>query len=254
MCRRIAVFLLSLVFFAGCLITLFPMINDLLYREKMKTSVSEFQSNTEQLPPVIILPSGDVDTTEYTPAIHQELWNDILEFNRYLFQSQQVGMEGLGSLEEACFRLSDYGISSEVFGVLSIPILDLEMPIYLGASSQNMALGAAQLGQTSIPVGGKNTTTDIAGHRGWNGADYFRYITELVPGDRITITTLWEPLEYTVVGTQIISPNNVDAIKIQPEKDMITLFTCHPYASGGRQRYLVFCERINNEIRKDDSK
>lgn len=93
--------------------------------------------------------------------------------------------------------------------------------VYLGASSQNMALGAAQLGQTSIPVGGKNTNAVIAGHRGWNGADYFRYITELVPGDHITITNLWETLEYAVVGTRIISPDDVDAIKIQPGKDMI---------------------------------
>lgn len=179
---------------------------------------------------------------------------EIQQYNRKLFQTRQEGIKGLESLEESCFQLSDYGISSEVFGVLAIPALDLEMPVYLGASSQNMALGAAQLGQTSIPVGGKNTNTVIAGHRGWNGADYFRYITELVPGDHITITNLWETLEYTVVGTRIISPDDVDAIKIQPDKDMITLFTCHPYASGGRQRYLVFCERINNEIRKDDSK
>lgn len=179
---------------------------------------------------------------------------EIQQYNRKLFQTRQEGIKGLESLEESCFQLSDYGITGEVFGVLSIPALDLEMPVYLGASSQNMALGAAQLGQTSVPVGGKNTNTVIAGHRGWNGADYFRYITELVPGDRITITNLWETLEYAVVGTRIISPDDVDAIKIQPEKDMITLFTCHPYASGGRQRYLVFCERINNEIRKDDSK
>ena len=106
----------------------------------MKTTVSEFQSNTEQLPPVIILPSGGSETTEYTPAIHQELWKDIQKYNRKLFQTRQEGMKGLESLEESCFRLSDYGISSEVFGVLSIPALELEMPVYLGASSQNMAL------------------------------------------------------------------------------------------------------------------
>ena len=76
--RRITVFLLSLVFLAGCLITLLPVINELLYREKMKTTVSEFQSNTEhQQPPVVILPSGDGEPTEYTPVIHPELWKDI---------------------------------------------------------------------------------------------------------------------------------------------------------------------------------
>ena len=74
--RRIALFFLLLIFLAGCLISLFPVINELLYREKMKTTVSEFQSNTEQLPPVVILPSGDVEATEYTPVIHPELWKD----------------------------------------------------------------------------------------------------------------------------------------------------------------------------------
>ena len=101
MCRRIALFFLLLIFLAGCLISLFPVINELLYREKMKTTVSEFQSNTEQLPPVVILPSGDVETTEYTPAIHQELWNDIQQYNRRLFQTRQEGIKGLESLEEA---------------------------------------------------------------------------------------------------------------------------------------------------------
>ena len=149
--KRIALFFLLLIFLTGCLISLFPVINELLYREKM---------------------TGERLCT---------LWEDIQQYNRRLFQSRQEGINGLESLEEACFRLSDYGITGEVFGVLSIPALDLEMPVYLGASSQNMALGAAQLGQTSVPVGGKNTNTVIAGHRGWNGADYFRYITELVP-------------------------------------------------------------------------
>lgn len=245
--RRIAMLLLLLIFLVGCLISLFPFFNELLSRERMKTTVSKFQSNSEhQVPAVIIQPTENEETNEYIPVIYQELWNDIQQYNKQLCQSRQENMQGLDSLEEACFTLSDYGISSEVFGVLAIPTLDLEMPVYLGASSQNMALGAAQLGQTSVPVGGKNTNTVIAGHRGWNGADYFRYITELVPGDRITITNLWETLEYAVVGTRIISPDDVDAIKIQPDKDMITLFTCHPYASGGRQRYLVFCERVKN--------
>ena len=103
--KRIALFFLLLIFLTGCLISLFPVINELLYREKMKTTVSEFQSNTEQLPPVIILPSGDAEATEYTPAIHQELWNDIQQYNRRLFQTRQEGINGLESLEEACFRL-----------------------------------------------------------------------------------------------------------------------------------------------------
>ena len=107
-----------------------------------------------------------------------------------------------------------------------------------------MAEGAAHLSQTSLPIGGRNTNCVIAGHRGWNGADYFRYITELKPGDEVIITNLWETLTYRVTDTRIIMPNEVEQILIQEGRDMITLLTCHPYASGGKQRFLIFCDRV----------
>ena len=134
-----------------------------------------------------------------------------------------------------------------MFGVVSIPRLDLEMPLYLGATYQHLSDGAAQLSQTSIPIGGMNTNAVIAGHRGWYGASYFRYITNLEIGDEVTITNLWGSMTYAVAGTKIIQPHEVEKVLIQPGKELITLLTCHPYASGGKQRYLVICERINDE-------
>ena len=62
-------------------------------------------------------------------------------------------------------------------------------------------------------------------------------------GDTVSITNLWQTLTYEVREIKIISPDDVNAILIQPGRDLITLLTCHPYASGGKQRYLVFCER-----------
>ena len=107
-----------------------------------------------------------------------------------------------------------------------------------------MADGAAQLCQTSLRIGGENTNCVIAGHRGWRGASYFRYIEKLRIGDEVRITNLWETLHYRVVDIQIIAPYEVERILIQEGRDLITLLTCHPYASGGKQRYLVFCERV----------
>ena len=62
-------------------------------------------------------------------------------------------------------------------------------------------------------------------------------------GDTETITNLWETLTYTVVDIQIIQPHEAEKIMIQPGRDLLTLITCHPYASGGRQRLVVYCER-----------
>lgn len=42
---------------------------------------------------------------------------------------------------------------------------------------------------------------------------------------------------------QIIQPHEVEKIKIQPNRDLLTLLPCHPYALGGRQRFVVYCER-----------
>ena len=53
-----------------------------------------------------------------------------------------------------------------MLAVLWIPRLNLELPVYLGASRENLAKGAALLGQTSMPLGGENTNTVIAAHRG----------------------------------------------------------------------------------------
>ena len=58
------------------------------------------------------------------------------------------------------------------------------------------------------------------------------------------LKNLWETLAYQVVDTRIIDPNDVEAIHIQENRELLTLLTCHPPASGGKQRYLVFCERV----------
>lgn len=137
---------------------------------------------------------------------------------------------------------------SEIFGVISIPSLDIEMPVYLGASYQHMAGGAAHLTQTSLPIGGSNTNCVIAGHRGWRGASFFLYLTDLKEGDEVLVTNLWENLRYRVVEIQIIDPKDIDAILIQEGRELLTLLTCYRVASGEKLRYLVFCERTFEEV------
>lgn len=122
------------------------------------------------------------------------------------------------------------------------------MPIYLGATNQHMADGAAHLSQTSLLIGGENTNCVIAGHRSYGGASYFRYIEKLQIGDIVTATNLWEQLTYQVAKIKIIYPYQVEEILIQPGRELLTLLTCHPYASGGKQRYLVICERVYQEV------
>ena len=175
-----------------------------------------------------------------------ELLAALQVYNQRIYVEKQSGLVDLEACEEPAADLSAYGIEDEIIGVLEIPAMELTMPVYLGASDAHLAAGAAVLGNTSAPIGGDNTNCVIAGHRGWKGADYFRHIDKLAVGDTVKLTNLWETLTYTVADIQIIQPHEVEKIKIQQGRDLLTLLTCHPYASGGKQRYVIYCERTEN--------
>ena len=175
---------------------------------------------------------------------YSELLADLQVYNQRIYAEKQSGLVDLEACEVPAVDLAAYGIEDEILGVLEIPAMDLTMPVYLGASDEHLAAGAAVLGNTSAPIGGDSTNCVIAGHRGWRGADYFRHIDRLQVGDTVTLTNLWETLTYTVADIQIIQPHEVDKIKIQQDRDLLTLLTCHPYASGGRERYVVYCEKL----------
>ena len=177
---------------------------------------------------------------------YPELLAALREYNQRIYAEKQCNLVDLEACEEPAADLTTYGVADEIIGVLEIPAMELIMPVYLGASDAHLAAGAAVLGNTSAPIGGNSTNCVIAGHRGWKGADYFRHIDRLQVSDTVKLTNLWETLTYTVADIQIIQPHEVDKIKIQQGCDLLTLLTCHPYASGGRQRYVVCCKRFQS--------
>ena len=176
---------------------------------------------------------------------YAELYAAIQEYNDCLVGNQRELLTDPWSYEQTSFDLTEYGIEDGVFGVLEIPAIDLSMPVYLGATEENMAIGAVHLSNTSLPIGGMNTNSVIAGHRGFSGADYFRHLDKLEVGHKVRLINLWETLSYRVVDIQIIAPSDIQKIYVQEGHDLLTLLTCHPYASGGKQRLVIYCERTN---------
>ena len=224
--RKTALVLAALLAVAGICVILWPVFTGQRLQADTDAAVQEFlveRNEPEQQCP--------------------ELRAELQAYNQRIYTEKQSGFVDLKACEEPAVDLTAYGIEDEIIGVLEIPAMELTMPVYLGASDDHLAAGAAVLGNTSAPIGGDNTNCVIAGHRGWKGAVYFRHIDRLQVGDTVQLTNLWETLTYTVTDIQVIQPHEVEKIKIQPNRDLLTLLTCHPYASGGRQRYVVCCER-----------
>ena len=111
-----------------------------------------------------------------------------------------------------------------------------------------MTKGAAHLSQTSLPIGGEKTNCILAGHCGFNGADYFRHLSTLTEGDEVILTTFGGEEHYRVSDVAVIAPDDIASVMIQPGRELLTLLTCHPYASGGKCRFLAICEKEIAEV------
>lgn len=136
--------------------------------------------------------------------------------------------------------LPDYGIYNGVYGYISIPDIDLQMPILLGASNYNMSVGVTHLYQTSLPTGGEDTNCVISGHTGFTGRTFFDNIPYLQLGSIITVTTFFGKMDYEVTEIKEIEITETNDLFIEKGKDKLTLLTC---AEGGLKRWQVSCIR-----------
>ncbi len=237
--KRIVIVFSLLLFFCGLVVAMYPIVNGAVLDKAAVSAVESFKDTHAAVNPE---PETDESIVE---RAYPELYEDMLGYNDRIYKENQSGLCDPWSYEQTSFELKDYGIDDGIIAVISIPKLELSMPVYLGASADNMAKGAVHLSETSLPIGGENTNCVIAGHRGWYGAQYFLHLDELSEGDMVELTNLWETLMYKVSEIRIIEPFAVEQIHIQPGRELLTLMTCHPPSTGGRFRYLVICERAD---------
>lgn len=233
----------------GLALFLYPDVKTFYLDQHTADLISEF--NECQDPETAESAKQDADpfhrSTEMIPGTKEMLCR-IKDYNDQIFADGQSDFRDAWSAAQIPVAVDE--LADGMFGYIEIPDMNVTLPLYAGATTEHLSEGAAILGGTSIPVGGINTNSVIAGHRGYRGAPYFRDIEELSVGDDIYITNPWETLSYRVESVDIIAPDGSNAVRIQEGKDMVTLLTCHPYRSGGKYRYVVYCVRDNS--RKQD--
>lgn len=260
MSRKLRTFFAILIILAGLLVFTWPNLSQMYMEWKGQQALTEIrQLRTEETTPVPeeTIPTQAEETTETTEPTLSEmdlLWQELVAYNERIYQEGQSNFKDPFSYQAAPIDLTEYGFEENVIATIWIPRLELELPVYLGATSGNLAKGVAVLGETSLPVSGENTNVAIAGHRGWRGTAMFRDIQQIQIGDKITITTPWETLIYRVCELEIITPSDTNEVLIQPGRQLLTLMTCHPYTQN-YQRYLVRAELSDEEgeqTREDD--
>ncbi|MBQ2604775.1 MAG: class C sortase [Clostridia bacterium] len=264
----------SLLIAVGMGIILYSPVSSFVNNQNMKETISEYDieikkmienTDTGEIERVISEINESTDT-EYTIEDYisdnditidtdkQELnwaWLSLLreqmqQYNNDLLEYGQYELNDPFAYEQPSFNLYTYSLYDNVFGHISAPAIDMDLPIYLGANQYNMNFGAVQLSYSSMPIGGESTNAVFAAHRGYIGKIFFDNIVFLNEGDDVYITNPWETLQYRVAYTEVISPYDIEKCYIQEGKDLITLLTCHPYGES-TYRYMVVCERVADQ-------
>lgn len=226
-----------LLLLAGVCILLWPKIQGMRIERSEREAVQIFREISKREDP----------EAEPNERPYASLYDDMVLYNKTIYTQHQIELKDPWSCEQEVFDLSAYGLEDGIVGILDIPSCAIQMPIYIGASNEHLLMGACVISNTSMPIGGENTNCVIAGHRSMYSATMFRHLDMIQPGDSVLVTNLWERLEYSVSEIRVINPSDVREILIQDGHDMLTLITCHPYGSGGRQRLVVYCERITGD-------
>jgi sortase (surface protein transpeptidase) len=177
---KAAMIVAGLLLAAGIALVCYPSASRAVYRTKARRMNEAFLEQTQ---------------TAYTPEEWEALYQRMVQYNQTLYETGQGRLVDAFAYEQVDFSLKEYGFEQEMIGYLSIPRLEQELPIFLGAGSENLARGAGHLTQTSLPVGGENTNAVIAAHRGMATADMFRHIDKLEKGDMLYLTNFRETLQ-----------------------------------------------------------
>ncbi len=108
---------------------------------------------------------------------------------------------------------------------IGIPAIGVDAPVMQGDDWESLKSGVGMNASSGLP--GKPGNIILSGHNDIFG-QVFRELDQLQPGDEILLLTEKNAYTYTVSGTEIVEPTQVDVMR-QTEESTLTLISCYPY-------------------------
>ena len=122
----------------------------------------------------------------------------------------------------------------EVIGKLTIEKIEQELPI-IGETNRQALRVSCSYYQGALP--GEKGNMVITGHDYANGS-IFGHLNKLGDGDIVELSTPYSTYAYEVYATEVITPDDVEALDEYEGDTVLTLMTC---TSHGNRRLLVRC-------------
>lgn len=233
--KKIPGIIFGLMFLIGFGILVYPTVADQWNTYRQSRLISSYERTISDMEP-------EDFTAEWEKA---QAFNDTLTQNS--IYGDVFGEEDQELEDTDYWQVLNVG-GDGVMGYLSIPKINIKLSIYHGTSDEVLQTGVGHLNGTKLPIGGENTHSVLAAHRGLPSARLFTDIDQLEKGDMFYIHVLDETLAYQV--DQILDMVDKDdhetlekALQIEEGEDQVTLFTCTPYGVNSH-RLLVRGTRV----------
>jgi sortase A len=160
---------------------------------------------------------------------------------------QSVGNLALPVLSQILDRTESLGVGGlggSPLGRIEINRIGLGVMILEGTDDRTLRRAVGHIPGTALP--GRSGNVAIAGHRD----TFFRPLRNLRKDDEITLATLNGSYHYRVDSTQVVEPEDTQALESSDEA-ILTLVTCYPFTFVGAapKRFIVRAHRVSpNEV------
>ncbi len=193
---------------------------------------------------------------ELTNDEYVTVWEEALDYNRRLAANPNPWAMSDEDIDDYERQLNVDGTGN--MGFISIPRIDVNLPVYHGTSDAVLQNSIGHIDGTSLPAGSVHPDEDdydkveyashsvLSGHRGLPSAKLFSDLDAMEVGDVFYLTVLDQTLTYQVDKITVILPEDSSELTLFPGKDYCTLMTCTPYGIN-THRLLVRGIRIEND-------
>lgn len=218
----------TLLFLIGFGIMLYPVLSNALSQISYNETISSYEQSV----------------SDENSSLYQSMIQEAVHYNEKLTTSSIVDVFSDPEITSSEEYMDILNLNRDgVMGYISIPKIDIKIPIYHGTSSEVLSKGVGHLEGSSFPVGGESTHAILSAHRGLPSARLFTDLDQLEVGDKFYIYILDQVYTYQVDQVLVIEPSETEALQIQDGKDLVTLVTCTPYGVN-THRLLVRGERV----------
>lgn len=184
------------------------------------------------------------DTKKLSAVEQKQILSDAENYNTKLYQTGGaiVGDASDSLTHENYEKLLDMS-GNGIMATLEIPKIGVDLPVYHGTDDSVLSIGVGHIEGTSLPVGGASTHAVLSGHRGLPSSKLFTRLDELVKDDLFYIHVLDQTLAYQINKIEVVEPDEVDALQIEADQDLVSMVTCTPYGLN-THRLIVTGHRV----------